>query len=137
MSISLVSPAALVALAAALVFAPLPAAAQSSLTADEQAIIDECLTQGASAAECSCGVEQARQVMTEREVSLLAAMVPQLSGETDLEVALMAAPQIAQEQGFTTAEFAAAMQKIFAHYTVVETQCADPVPAAPADGAAQ
>lgn len=101
------------------------------LSADEEVIARDCLARGASETECACGINVARGVMTPREVSLLAALVPSLSETTELEAALLMAPQIAQQEGFSPREFAAAMQKVFEHSTAVEQQCDDE--AAPLD----
>lgn len=100
-------------------------AIDAPLSADEQVIASDCLERGASEAECACGVNAARSIMTPREVSLLAALVPALSDATDMQTALLMAPQVAQDEGFTPREFAAAMQKVFEHASTVEEQCGD------------
>jgi len=115
-------------------------AVNAPLSADEQAIFSHCVAEGASEAECACGIDAAREIMTPREVSLVAELAPELSGETSLDSALARAPQLIEEHGFSLAEFGVAMQKVVTYSDTVEQRCADPAPGpapAPAAGAAQ
>ncbi len=111
---SLLAPLALTALAM-----------DAPLSADEEVLAEHCLAHGGSTDECACGIEMARELMTPREVSLMAEVGPSLSGETDLGEALIKAPEIAAEKGFSPSEFAGVMQKVFEYAGVVEERCDD------------
>ncbi len=91
---------------------------------DEAVILSNCIDRGASEAECACGLDAAREIMTPREMGLVAALAPDLSGETEVEAALIRAMQVAQERGFSLEEFFAAAQKVEIYAAEVEARCA-------------
>ncbi|WP_022698449.1 hypothetical protein [Euryhalocaulis caribicus] len=105
-----------IALAAALLVAD-AAEAQTML-------LDACEKQGGTKTECVCGMEVARDKLSDRELILFAEMTPFLDRQ-DYAQALPEALQHADSLGYTPGEVADAFAIAYEHAEAVEKKCSE------------
>lgn len=111
-----------------LVFGPVLLASivpAAPMTADEAVIVQHCLEEGASDAECACGLQAARELLTPAEMGIVAELAPSLSGEESVDAALLRAPEVMREKGLDFDAFLVVLDKVVQHAEIVEARCTD------------
>lgn len=102
-----------------------PALPAAPATPDEAVIVQHCLDEGASESECACGLEAAREILTPAEMGVVAELAPSLSDETDMQAALLRAPELMREKGLDFNTFLTVLDKVVQHSELVEARCTD------------
>lgn len=108
-------------------------ALDAPMSPSEQVLVGQCLAEGASASECACGLEFARERLTVRQMDLFAELTPMMAdlpnvstAEAETVAAVMAAAmERAQEQGYSADEIIAAMGIAFENADAVVAACDD------------
>lgn len=100
--------------------------AASPMTVEEarEVIMETCVAEGASQAECACGYGIAEQEMTERQLVMFAELRPYFDAEDPMS-ALPQALTYAESLGYTPEEVADAITIAFDHAERVEKTCSE------------
>jgi len=94
----------------------------------DQRLLDACAEQGGTPDECACGLDLAKQKLTEREIALFAELTPYLERD-DYAAAFAEAMVAADALGYEPAELINAIGVISENAKAVEAQCAEDDPA--------